>query len=142
MSPGGIPGRGRARARARAAARLLLGAGWVERLSWLARATRGPVTIGANLAAGDPRRALGFARAVRAALPRGALRTLEIGNEPDLYTRGVTFRAGRVLLRRVARRARYGQARYEADVRRYVATLSPGLGRAEAVRGTPAPTCS
>ncbi len=125
--PGAAPGSPPRRAR------LALGARWLERLSWLARATRGPVTVGANLAADDPGRALAFARAVRAGLPRGALRTVEIGNEPDLYTRSVAFRAGRVVIRRVARRARYGQARYAADVRRYVATLSTGLGRTPAL---------
>ena len=122
-APGAVPGSRPRRAR------FALGARWLERLSSLARATRGPVTVGANLAADDPGRALAFARAVRAALPRGALRTLEIGNEPDLYTRRAAFRAGHDLVRRVARRARYSQARYAADVRRYVATLSAGLGR-------------
>jgi hypothetical protein len=123
-TPGAAPGSRPRRAR------FTLGPGWLGRLSWLARAARGPVTVGVNLAADDPRRALAFARAVRAALPRGALRTLEIGNEPDLYTRSVAFRAGHAVVRRVARRARYGQARYAADVRRYVATLAAGLGRA------------
>ena len=60
---------------------------------------------------------------------RGALRTVEIGNEPDLYTRGVAFRSGRVVVRRIARRASYDQARYMADVSRYAGVLSAGLGR-------------
>jgi hypothetical protein len=114
-------------------ARYRVGDRWLARLAWVARGARAPVTIGANLAADDPGRALAFARAVRAALPAHALRTVEIGNEPDLYTRGVTFRAGRLVVRRVARRTRYDQSRYAADVRRYVALLSPGLGREPAL---------
>ncbi len=124
-APGAAPGSG---PRPRSA-RFLLGPHWLGRLSWLARASRAPVTIGVNLAAGDPRRALAFARAVRSALPPGALRTVEIGNEPDLYTRGVAFRSGRVVVRRIARRASYDQARYMADVSRYAGVLSAGLGR-------------
>jgi hypothetical protein len=91
--------------------RCLIGGRWLARLAWVARSARSPLTLGVNLASGDPARALAFARAVRAALPHGALRTVEIGNEPDLYTRSVTFRAGRLVVRRVARRARYDQAR-------------------------------
>lgn len=113
--------------------RYRLGRRWLARLAWVARVARSPVTVGVNLAADDPARALAFARAVRAALPPGALRTIEIGNEPDLYTRGLTFHAGRIVVRRVARRARYDQSRYAANVRRYVAWLSPGLGRGPAL---------
>jgi hypothetical protein len=110
-------------------ARYVLGGRWLGRVSWLVRVARAPVTVGVNLAADDPGRALAFARALRAALPPGALRTIEIGNEPDLYTRGVSFRAGRAVVRRVARRARYDEMRYAAGVRRYAALLSAGLGR-------------
>jgi hypothetical protein len=114
-------------------AHYVIGDRWLQRLVWLARVVRSPVTIGANLANRDPARALAFARAVRDALPHGALRTVEIGNEPDLYTRGVAFHAGHRVVRRIARRARYDTARYAADVRRYVAVLSRGLGRAPAL---------
>jgi hypothetical protein len=110
-------------------AHYVIGDRWLGRLAWLARVVRSPVTLGANLAARDPVRALAFARAVRNALPRGALRTVEIGNEPDLYSRGIVFHAGHVVVRRIARRARYDQSRYASDVHRYVAVLSPGLGR-------------
>jgi hypothetical protein len=113
--------------------RYVIGDRWLGRLAWLARAVHSPVTVGANLSARDPARALAFARAVRDALPRGALRTVEIGNEPDLYSRSVAFHAGHLVVRRTARRARYDQSRYAADVRRYVAVLSPGLGRAPAL---------
>jgi hypothetical protein len=113
--------------------RYVIGDRWLGRLAWLARVARSPVTVGANLADRDPTRALAFARAVRDALPHGALRTVEIGNEPDLYTRGVTFHAGHLVVRRIARRARYDPSRYAADVRRYVALLSRGLGRAPAL---------
>jgi hypothetical protein len=119
--------------RAPLGARYRLGPRWLARLAWVARVSRAPVTVGVNLAAGDPARALAFARALRAALPSRALRTIEIGNEPDLYTRRLSFRAGRVVVRRIARRARYDQSRYAADVRRYVALLSPGLGRRPAL---------
>jgi hypothetical protein len=123
-----VPGALRSRARPRFV-RYLVGPSWLGRLRWVARAARGPVTVGVNLAADDPARALAFARAVRAALPKGALRTLEIGNEPDLYTRPITFATPRVVVHRAARRARYDQSRYAANVRRYVALLWPGLGR-------------
>lgn len=109
--------------------RYVIGRRWLARMAWVARATRAPVTVGVNLAADDPARALAFVRALRSALPPGALRAVEIGNEPDLYTRGVTFRAGRAVVRRVARRARYGQPRYAGDVGRYAALLSSRLGR-------------
>jgi hypothetical protein len=105
-APGAAPGPGPRPRRAR----YLVGSRWLGRLAWLARVSRAPVTVGVNLAASDPGRALGFARAVRAALPPGALGTVEIGNEPDLYTRSTAFRSGRVVVRRVARRARYDQA--------------------------------
>jgi hypothetical protein len=114
-------------------ARYRVGRRWLARLRWLARVGHGPVTVGVNLAANDPARALAFARAVRAALPRGVLRTIEIGNEPDLYTRSITFRTPRVVVRRAARRARYDQSRYAADVRRYAAVLAPALGREPAL---------
>jgi hypothetical protein len=110
-------------------AHYVIGDRWLGRLAWLARVVRSPITIGANLANRDPARALAFARAVRDALPRGALRTVEIGNEPDLYSRGIAFHAGHVVVRRIARRARYDQSRYAADVHRYVALLARGLGR-------------
>jgi hypothetical protein len=110
-------------------AHYLIGDLWLGRLAWLARVVRSPVTIGANLANRDPARALAFSRAVRDALPRGALRTVDIGNEPDLYSRSIAFHAGRVVVRHIAPRARYDQSRYTADVHRYAALLSRGLGR-------------
>jgi hypothetical protein len=104
----------------------------LDDVAWLARATGARVTLGVNLAVGEPARAVAFARAAQRRLPPGALRALELGNEPDLYATARTFRVGPLVLRRVRKRAAYGPRRYTADVQRYLAALRAG------VRPTPA----
>jgi len=87
----------------------------------LARAAGGgPVTLGVNLALRDSANALALARAAR---ERFDVDTLELGNEPDLYTLSKTFRSNGRVHRRVRKRARYGPAAYGRDVARYLAAL-------------------
>ena len=103
----------------------------LDAVAWLARGLRGPVTLDVNLALGDPYNALALARAARRRLPRGSLDTLEIGNEPDLYTRGRVFHVPGHVHRRVRKRVRYGADAYRRDVTPYLDVLS------RAVRGPP-----
>lgn len=96
----------------------------LDAVAWLARSLRGPVTLDVNLALGDPYNALALARAARRRLPRGSLETLEIGNEPDLYTRGRVFHVPGHVHRRVRKRVRYGADAYRRDVTPYLDVLS------------------
>jgi hypothetical protein len=96
----------------------------LDAVAWLARSLRGPVTLDLNLALGDPDNALALARAARRRLPPGSLETLEIGNEPDLYTRGRVFRVPGHVHRRVRKRVRYGVDAYRRDVTPYLDVLA------------------
>jgi hypothetical protein len=96
----------------------------LDAVAWLARGLRGPVTLDVNLPLGDPYNALALARAARLRLPPGSLDTLEIGNEPDLYTRGRVFRVPGHVHRRVRKRVRYGADAYRRDVTPYLDVLS------------------
>jgi hypothetical protein len=93
-------------------------------VAWLARGLGGPVTLDVNLALGDPDNARALAQAAQRRLPRGTLDTLEIGNEPDLYTRARVFRVPGHVHRRVRKRARYDAAAYGRDVTSYLDVLS------------------
>jgi hypothetical protein len=93
-------------------------------IAWLARVLRGPVTLDLNLALGDPGNARALAQAAARRLPRGALDTLEIGNEPDLYTRARRWRVPGHLHVRVRKRISYGPADYRRSVLRYLGVLS------------------
>jgi 4-amino-4-deoxy-L-arabinose transferase-like glycosyltransferase len=97
-------------------------------VAWLARALHAPVTLGLNLALGDAANALALARAARRRLPAGSLEALEIGNEPDLYTRARTFRVPKHVHRRLRKHARYDAARWTRDTAHYVSVLRRGLG--------------
>ncbi|MGZ4269665.1 MAG: hypothetical protein ACXVSX_10680 [Solirubrobacteraceae bacterium] len=94
----------------------------------LASATRGPVTLGLDLALRDPANALALARRAQARLPHGALAVAEIGNEPDLYTHARTVRVPGHVHRRLRKRARYGPAAYGRDAAPYLRVLRAGLG--------------
>jgi hypothetical protein len=96
-------------------------------VAWLARALAGPVTLDVDLALRDPHNALALARAARRRLPPGTLATLEIGNEPDLFTRPRTFHVPGHVHRRLRKRRSYGPGRYQRDVAPYL-TLLGGLG--------------
>ncbi len=96
----------------------------LDAVAWLARGLRGPVTLDVNLPLGDPYNALALARAARRRLPRGSLNTLEIGNEPDLYTRGRVFAVPGHVHVRVRKRVRYGADAYRRDITPYLDVLS------------------
>jgi hypothetical protein len=96
----------------------------LDDVAWLARGLRGPVTLDVNLPLGDPYNALALARAARRRLPRGSLETLEIGNEPDLYTRGRVFHVPGHVHRRLRKRVRYGVDAYRRDITPYLDVLS------------------
>jgi hypothetical protein len=54
-------------------------------------ATRAPLILGVNLAAGRVTYARDWASALLDRLPRGTLEALEVGNEPDVYATGRPF---------------------------------------------------
>ena len=62
-----------------------LGPSWLAPVARLARREHLGVMLDLNLAVHSPDMAAAFAGAAEAALPRGALAGLAIGNEPDLY---------------------------------------------------------
>jgi hypothetical protein len=99
----------------------------LDAIAWLAGGLRGPVTLDLNLALRDPRNALALSRAARRRLPPRRLETLELGNEPDLYTHAHTFRVPGHVHRRVRKHARYGPAAYVRDVSAYLDELSRGM---------------
>jgi hypothetical protein len=96
----------------------------LDAVAWLAHGLRGPVTLDLNLALGNPRNALALARAAQRRLPRRSLDTLEIGNEPDLYTRARVWRVPGHVHRRLQKRSRYGPDAYRRDVIPYLDVLS------------------
>jgi hypothetical protein len=63
-----------------------LGPPWMDALASMVRRDNMHVMLDVNLAVHSPTMAVSFAKAANAALPRGTLAGLEIGNEPDLYT--------------------------------------------------------
>ena len=93
-------------------------------VAWLARGLGGPVTLGLNLALRDPANAAAMAAQARRRLPPGALSAVEIGNEPDLYRHGHTFRRGGHLHRRLAKDPHYSVAVYAGEVQRYLLRLA------------------
>jgi hypothetical protein len=96
----------------------------LDAVDGLSAALRAPVTMAVNLQVDDPGNALALARAARQRL--GArLDALEIGNEPDLYTRARTF--GPKAVRRLRKRATYTPDDYVRDAGRYLDALSAGL---------------
>lgn len=96
----------------------------LDAVGWLARRLHGPVTLGLNLALGDPANALALARAARRRLP---VEALEIGNEPDLYTRSRVVRVPGHVHQRLRKRRHYDPAGYGRDAGRLLAALSSGL---------------
>ena len=96
----------------------------LDAVAWLARGLGGPVTLDVNLPLGDPYNALALARAARRRLPPGSLDTLEIGNEPDLYTRGRVFHVPGHVHIRLRKRVRYGADAYRRDVTPYLDVLA------------------
>jgi hypothetical protein len=113
----------------------------LDAVARLARDLRGPVTLDVNLALDDPHNARALAAAARRRLPGGALDTIEIGNEPDLYTRGRVFVVPGHVHLRLRKRARYGPAVYRRDVLPYLDTLAarPRVTQRLAVAGFAGP---
>jgi hypothetical protein len=105
-----------------------VGPATADAIAWLARGLHAPVTLGVNLALGDPGNAVALARAVAQRLPPDGLAAVEIGNEPDLYTHAHTFRRGGHLHRRLRKRAHYGPDDYRRDVDRFLPRLRSALG--------------
>ena len=96
----------------------------LDAVAWLARGLRGPVTLDLNLPLGDPHNALALARAARRRLPLGSLETLEIGNEPDLYTRGRVFHVPGHVTSACASAPATTPGAYRRDVTAYLDLLS------------------
>jgi hypothetical protein len=86
----------------------------------VAGALGGPVTLGVNLALRDPQNAL---QLVERARERFGVETLELGNEPDLYTAAKTFRVPGAVHRRVRKHRFYEPRSYGRDVDRYMDVL-------------------
>jgi len=80
----------------------------------------GPLTLGLNLARRDPSNAVALTRAAR---ERTDVDTLELGNEPDLFTLARSFRANGHVHVRVRKRLRYSPAAYGRDVAAYLKAL-------------------
>lgn len=100
---------------------------WITAFAAAAGPLRAPVIAGLNLARADPANALALARALVRALPRHAVRALEIGNEPDRYTSPRLSPRTDGIVTVPALLARYHSTRYARDVATYAATLSAGL---------------
>jgi hypothetical protein len=98
----------------------------LDALARLARGLDAPVTVGLNLQLGDHANALTLARAVRSRLG-DRLDALEVGNEPDLYTRARTM--GPEPVRRVRKRERYTPDDYVRDAGRFLDAVVPPLHR-------------
>jgi hypothetical protein len=98
---------------------------WVGGLAATVEQTRTPVILGLNLAYNDPQNAAALLDAVSAALPAGSLESAEIGNEPDLYTRGKTFHVGRRVQQRTQKRPTYNFEQYLQELERYLTVLLP-----------------
>jgi hypothetical protein len=61
---------------------------WLRAAAWLVRDLGARLILDLNLAIDSPKAEAAWARAARAALPAGSIVGFEIGNEPDLHTRG------------------------------------------------------
>lgn len=104
---------------------------WLGVLGQWAGSTRTPIILGVNLASGDSANAAAYAQAAAQTLPPGTLSALEIGNEPDLYTRPREFAVGsRRIVRGLRRPAGYGPADYRSELQTFRAALAaaaPGV---------------
>ena len=101
-----------------------IGPDWVAGLAGTVAEARTPVLLGLNLGLNDPSNATALLDAVTSTLPPGSVDGVEIGNEPDLYTRPKTFWVGRKMLQRPRHRATYSYDQYAAEMESYVAALA------------------
>jgi hypothetical protein len=95
-------------------------------LAALARGLDAPATIGLNLQLGDAPNALALARAAQRRLGP-LLDGLEIGNEPDLYTRARSV--GPLPVRRLRKRLKYTPDDYVRDAGRALDAIAPRISR-------------
>ena len=107
---------------------------WLGGLASVAARAHTPVVLGLNLGIRDPANALEFAQTALNRLPAGSLRSFEIGNEPDLFTKPRTFHVGRRILKRERHRDSYNFDSYTKDLDPYLAALYP-LGTTLAAGG-------
>ena len=104
--------------------RTAIGPRTLDAIAALSHGLHAPVTLGLDLQLNDPANALALARAAQRRL--GArLDALEIGNEPDLYTRARAF--GPKEVRRLRKRVAYTPADYVRDAGRYLDALRAGI---------------
>lgn len=73
-----------------------LGPPWMSALSSMVTRDRMHLMLDLNLAVHSPKMEVAFAKAANAAVPRGSLIGLEIGNEPDLYHLQKTLQVERI----------------------------------------------
>jgi hypothetical protein len=103
---------------------------WLGVLRQWTSLTRTPMMLGLNLALHDPQNAAAYAQAVAGAMPPGRLAALELGNEPDLYTKPRVFRVGnRVIARGQPRPEDYDYNDYRSElqtIRGAVEGAAPG----------------
>jgi hypothetical protein len=108
---------------------------WLGVLGQFAGRTRTPLLLGLNLALGDEANAAAYAQAAARTLPPGTLAGVEIGNEPDLYTRPRTFAVGtRRMVRGLRRPTAYGYGDYRTEVQDFraaIAAAAPGVPMAQ-----------
>jgi hypothetical protein len=104
-----------------------LGPAWVAGVAAVEARTHSPLTLSLNLALQRPDNALAFARGAERGLPAGTLQALEIGNEPDFYSRREPTANGTLGPPRFPTLRHYDQHQYLADVGRYAGALSTGL---------------
>src|SRR6185436_1676673 len=60
---------------------------FLEQIATFQKRTRSPLTIGLNMAAGQPKLTLDMARAARQIIGARNIDAFEVGNEPDVYPR-------------------------------------------------------
>ena len=105
-----------------------LGPAWARSLATGRSELRAPLALGLNLGLDDPANALELVRAVEhSGLRSPGITALEVGNEPDLYTRARSFHVGTVLVRRERRRTRYSPAAYARQASAFARTLTRSL---------------
>jgi hypothetical protein len=81
--------------------------------------------LGGNLAINDPGNAVSYVQGAVAALAPDAVDAYEIGNEPDLYDRSVTFTVGGLTITRIQHRpVGYGMPQYLGELGGYVNALN------------------
>lgn len=98
---------------------------WLTMLRQVNEGAGAHFVLGGNLAIADPANAVSYVQGAVAALAPGAVEAVEIGNEPDLYERSVTFTVGGVTLTRTAHRPPgYGIPQYLGELDGYLAALN------------------